>query len=147
MNEMTLSSRHRFRISSPGGLRPSTLPTILSFTRGWGRNIFVSFKTPRPGTEPRTLAWKAAVLTTIPGPPPLLLHDMWGSRCCMVIWDTVILWGCEWLLLHDHDDIYKCMKKCLYGHLVMWGKVVVWGRQEIIAVRVNHEHNLPTESD
>ena len=46
------------------------LPTILIFTRGWGRNIFVSFKPPRPGTEPRTLAWKAAVLTTTLGPPP-----------------------------------------------------------------------------
>ena len=46
------------------------LPTISSFTRKWGRNIFVSFKPPRPGTEPRTLAWKAAVLTTTLGPPP-----------------------------------------------------------------------------
>ena len=46
------------------------LLTILSFTRGWGRNIFVSFKSLRQGTEPRTLAWKAAVLTTTLGPPP-----------------------------------------------------------------------------
>ena len=51
--------------------RSRRLPTILIFTRGWGRNIFVSFKPPRPGTEPRTLAWKAAVLTTTLGPPPL----------------------------------------------------------------------------
>ena len=50
--------------------RSQRLPTILTFTRGWGRNIFVSFKPPRPGTEPRTLAWKAAVLTTTLGPPP-----------------------------------------------------------------------------
>ena len=50
--------------------RSRRLPTILAFTRGWGRNIFVSFKPPRPGTEPRTLAWKAAVLTTTIGPPP-----------------------------------------------------------------------------
>ena len=50
--------------------RSRRLPTILTFTRGWGRNNFVSFKPPRPGTEPRTLAWKAAVLTTTPGPPP-----------------------------------------------------------------------------
>ena len=50
--------------------RSRRLPTILSFTRGWGRNIFVSFKPPRPGTEPRTLAWKAAVLATTLGPPP-----------------------------------------------------------------------------
>ena len=32
--------------------------------------FFVSFKPPRPGTEPGTLAWKAAVLTTTLGPPP-----------------------------------------------------------------------------
>ena len=50
--------------------RSRRLPTVLTFTRGWGRNIFVSFKPPRPGTEPRTLAWKAAVLTTTIGPPP-----------------------------------------------------------------------------
>ena len=50
--------------------RSRRLPTILTFTRGWGRNIFVSFKPPRPGSEPRTLAWKAAVLTTTLGPPP-----------------------------------------------------------------------------
>ena len=50
--------------------RSRRLPTILTFTRGWGRNNFVSFKPPRPGTEPWTLAWKAAVLTTTQGPPP-----------------------------------------------------------------------------
>ena len=51
--------------------RSRRLPTILTFTRGWGRNNFVSFKPPRPGTEPRTLAWKAAVLTTTLGPRPI----------------------------------------------------------------------------
>ena len=59
--------------------RSRRLPTILTFTRGWGRNNFVSFKPPRPGTEPRTLAWKAAVLTTTLGPPPL-----W--QCRLLIW-------------------------------------------------------------
>ena len=49
--------------------RSRRLPSILTFTRGWGRNIFVSFKPARQGTEPRTLAWKAAVLTTTLGPP------------------------------------------------------------------------------
>ena len=57
--------------------RSRRLPTILTFTRGWGRNIFVSFKPPRPGTEPRTLAWKAAVLTTTLGPPPFC----WEITC------------------------------------------------------------------
>ena len=59
--------------------RSRRLPTILTFTRGWGRNIFVSFKPPRPGTEPRTLAWKAAVLTTTLGPPPWCLQTFLAS--------------------------------------------------------------------
>ena len=51
--------------------RSRRLSTILTFTRGRGRNIFVSFKPrPRPGTETRILAWKAAELTTTVGPPP-----------------------------------------------------------------------------
>ena len=39
------------------------------------KHFFVSFKPPRPGTEPRTLAWKAAVLTTTLGPPPAGKED------------------------------------------------------------------------
>ena len=58
--------------------RSRRLPTILTFTRGWGRNNFVSFKPPRPGTEPRTLAWKAAVLTTTLGPPPFV-YNIWPT--------------------------------------------------------------------
>ena len=55
--------------------RSRRLPTILTFTRGWGRNN--SFKPPRPGTESRTLAWKAAVLTTTLGPPPCRSTYTW----------------------------------------------------------------------
>ena len=62
--------------------RSRRLPTILTFTRGWGRNNFVSFKPPRPGTEPRTLAWKAAVLTTTLGPPPRNVISQTILRCC-----------------------------------------------------------------
>ena len=71
-------------------------PTILTFTRGWGRNIFVSFKPPRPGTEPRTLAWKAAVLTTTLGPPPIL-YVMWFCKdsyayvCVLTVSDDILL--------------------------------------------------------
>ena len=54
--------------------RSRRLPTILTFTRGWGRNNFVSFKPPRPGTEPRTNHYPRAPahvgekpnLTTVP---------------------------------------------------------------------------------
>ena len=56
--------------------RSRRLPTILTFTRAWGRNIFVSFKPPRLGTEPRTLAWKAAVLATTLGPPPAMRRSL-----------------------------------------------------------------------
>ena len=62
--------------------RSRRLPTILTLTRGWGRNNFVSFKPPRPGTEPRTLAWKAAVLTTTLGPPPTTWFEWHNIQIC-----------------------------------------------------------------
>ena len=64
--------------------RSRRLPTILTFTRGWGKKkIFVSFKPPRPGTEPRTLAWKAAVLTTTLVPRPM--HQSIILRYCRAV--------------------------------------------------------------
>ena len=42
-----------------------------------GKKQFCFFQTARPGTEPRTLAWKAAVLTTALGPPP----SRWSGTC------------------------------------------------------------------
>ena len=81
--------------------RSRRLPTILTFTHGWGRNIFVSLKPPRPGTEPRTLAWKAAVLTTTLGPPP----SVWE-------WLYVVLWTHErklwWLIQYrGHTSVIQ----------------------------------------
>ena len=73
--------------------RSRRLPTILTFTRGWGRNNFVSFKPPRPGTEPRTLAWKAAVLTTTLGPPPNWLRSKRESFTMVNVSLTIIM--CE----------------------------------------------------
>ena len=80
--------------------RSRRLPTILTFTRGWGRNNFVSFKPPRPGTEPRTLAWKAAVLTTTLGPPPN--HDD-NSSIRLMRTIQIILW-------HFSTNILKSLK-------------------------------------
>ena len=91
--------------------RSRRLPTILTFTRGWGRNNFVSFKPPRPGTEPRTLAWKAAVLTTTLGPPPSA-NAIYG----IYNWDhdnspfDITLW-------HDHSP-WCWMKKNSLGEQV-----------------------------
>ena len=66
--------------------RSRRLPTILTFTRGWGRNIFVSLKPPRPGTEPRTLARKAAVLTTTLGPPPWYRVRQGTAHYSIYVW-------------------------------------------------------------
>ena len=57
------------------------LPTLR-----WERNIFVSFKPPRPRTEPRALAWKAAVLTTTVGPPPI---DWWAVTPENISWKNI----------------------------------------------------------
>ena len=74
--------------------RSRRLPTILTFTRGWGRNIFVSFKPPRPVTEPRTLAWKAAVLTTTLGPPPTSSHRLVQQE---MRWNWLIMAVLKWV--------------------------------------------------
>ena len=51
--------------------RSRRFSTILSFTGGWGR------KTRRDReTNPEHLAWKAAVLTTTLGPPPILYSKL-----------------------------------------------------------------------
>ena len=76
--------------------RSRRLPTILTFTRGWGRNNFVSFKPPRPRTEPRTLAWKAAVLTTTLGPPP---WHMSQQTTIGAYPDLVLAW--YWAIVED----------------------------------------------
>ena len=63
--------------------RSHRLPTILSFTRGWGRNIFVSFKPPRPGTEPQNSSVKGSGANhypRAPAHPPTITEGLckWG---------------------------------------------------------------------
>ena len=108
MIEMTLSSRHRIRNSSPCGLRQSKLPLgHRGSPQYWLSHVdveetfFVSFKPPIPGAELRTLAWKAAVLTTTLGPPPKLyfVRIKWillkGLAHAKILKKSVILF---WLL-------------------------------------------------
>ena len=92
--------------------RSRRLPTILTFTRGWGRNNFVSFKPPRPGTEPRTPAWKAAVLTTTLGPPPLTwtawfnVRDWQHSKSCGFL--------CWWSVYAETKKFMKHVRVALF---------------------------------
>ena len=51
-------------------------PHNTEFHMWMGKKHFVSFKPPRPGTELRTLAWKAAVLTTTLGPLLYSFNDV-----------------------------------------------------------------------
>ena len=71
-------------------------PTILSFTSGWGRNIFVFFSNRRDReTINRTLAWKAAVLTTTLEPPPSRFTNSSTKECCTgesSYWNTGRSW-------------------------------------------------------
>ena len=55
MNEMTLSSRHRIRSSSPGGLRPSTLPLGHGGVDGEETFLFLSNRRDR---EPYPELWR-----------------------------------------------------------------------------------------
>ena len=105
------------RNSNPGGQRPSTLPLgrggsqqyWLSHVDG-EETFFVSFKTPRPGTEPRTLAWKAAVQTTTLGPPPCM---------CMIIRMLMsvvfILYICHLAPPYQVRKTLSCCTKELWG--------------------------------
>ena len=107
--------------------RSRRLPTILTFTRGWGRNNFVSFKPPRPGTEPRTLAWKAAVLiTTLGPPPPCSLKDMvgipWGYKLGNTFPDTWHLCTLQNVIKH---------RKSSFEHVTVL-TIVILGYQKII---------------
>ena len=99
--------------------RSRRLSTILSFRSGWGRNIFVYFKPPRPGTEPRTLAWNAAVLTTTPGPSPcpgisLMLMVRWFQNASdfnelVNVWINI---GLSSLLCSLPEDITPYFFRC-----------------------------------
>ena len=82
--------------------RSRRLPTILTFTRGWGRNNFVSFKPPRPGTESRTLAWKAAVLTTTLWPPPwsCVKNEGVSALHCIAKPKSTTVWACLGKIIH-----------------------------------------------
>ena len=133
---MTLSSRHRIRNSSPGGLRPSTLPLghggspqyWLSHVDG-EETFFVSFKPPRPGTEPRT--WKAAVLTTTLGPRPT-------SRKTTIEWE-------HWVRENSNrGGISRCCDEMRHNYICTWDsdnvEVVGTHKLTLLHIQANTKH-------
>ena len=91
--------------------RSRRLPTILSFTSGWGRNIFVSFK-PRPGNEPRTLVWKAAVLTTTLGAPPSTINERVTQPVQVIYMTTDICREVVTFVVGNHDNVVTFVVGC-----------------------------------
>ena len=56
--------------------RSRRITTILSFTRAWERNIFVSFKPLRPGTEPPNSGVKGSGANHYPRAPAHMDHGL-----------------------------------------------------------------------
>ena len=75
MTAMTLPFKHRIRNSSPGGLSPSTLSTILNLYEGAGKKHSVYLKLEgQCGVRNRDLRLsKQASLTTVLRPRPMVL--------------------------------------------------------------------------
>ena len=70
--------------------RSRRLPTILSFTRGWGRNIFAV-------SNCRDRELNSAVLTTTLGPPPSFAlnircaDDRLRNKFCVIVWSIIFI--------------------------------------------------------
>ena len=88
MNEMTLSSRHRIRNSSPGGLRPSTLPLghvgshNTEFYTWMGEKHFCFFQTAETGNRTPNSSVKGSGANHYPRAPARRL-SRWASRWCV----------------------------------------------------------------
>ena len=106
--------------------RSRRLPAILTFTRGWGRNIFVSFQPLRPGTEPRTLVLKAAVLTTTLGPRPFSAVGLYNLGCDTPYFQSIIrIKNSRGLLTEKYlVSHHKCSSShdwnCFYTYKCIW---------------------------
>ena len=95
MNEMTLPSRHRIRISNPGDLGSSALPraTILNLCEWAGKKQFVSLKLEgQSGVRTRDLRHsKQADLTTAIKRFLFMFNSLKGLAQAKIIKKSVIL--------------------------------------------------------
>ena len=80
MIEMTLSSRHRIRNSSPGGLRPSMLPLghgaphNIDFHTWMGKKHFCFFQTAETGNRTSNSGVKGSGANHYPRAPALIVY-------------------------------------------------------------------------
>ena len=86
-------------------------PHNTDFHTWMGKKHFVSFKLPRPGSEPQTVAWKAAVLTTTLGPPPIVQSKFNG----IFFWVTV-----EYTNSEKHKIIYTSLFRHKWSNNELW---------------------------
>ena len=123
MIEMTLSSRHRIRNSSPGGLEgrarylsvtEATHNTDFHTWMGKKHFLFISNRRDRDNL-PRTLAWKAAVLTTTLGPPPNK-HETTRERG-LTLYHHRLNASC-WLCISSDE-------RCVVSVVLKWRDIIV----------------------
>ena len=119
--------------------RSRRLPTILTFTRGWEETFFVSFKPPSPGTEPRTLAWKAAVITSTLGLPPIwwwaYFNHTQQSQCVHSVfcWYWASVADCAPTLIQQCDNVYLLYVDWMMIHVAFCILIVVISRQKEVS--------------
>ena len=75
MIEMTLSSRHKIRNSSTGGLRPSTLPTNTDFHTWMGKKHFLFLQTAETGNRAPNSGVKGSGVNHYPRAPAQDRYD------------------------------------------------------------------------
>ena len=80
MNEMTLPQDSKFEPwrseAEHANFRSQRLPTILTFTRGWGKNLFCFFQTAETGDRTPTSGVKGSGANHYPRAPIEQFRDV-----------------------------------------------------------------------
>ena len=73
--------------------RSRRLPTILTFTRGWGRNIFYFFQTAETGSRTPNSGVKGSVANHYPRALAHIHYETcWAASYVTAVWEIYIWW-------------------------------------------------------